>query len=138
MTDAAVATNPSVTLKPEAIEAEKFKDEKPEDRMKRLNLSAIPYHTYETEQIAKAAAAKAPKDVPYKYEANGYTVEEREYKTAKDAGLPKDTEEFVPYTRYVVTADGFEKGFETKQAAEMYARTHAESHKDMPADVSKA
>lgn len=120
-----------VTIKPSAIEDKR--DEKPEDRMKRLNLSNLPGHTYETEQIQKQRDKEiADKgEVKYEFKANGYTVTEFEDKT-----VAKDPEGKFP-KRYKVSAEGFELVIGTKAAAENYALTHAEAHKDLPATVSK-
>ncbi len=121
----AVPTAEGVVLKPEAIQSAAPTDETREERMKRLNLSDLPYHTYESEQAMKASheEVKAKGDVPYEYKANGYTVTE-----VDDKDLP---------AKYKVTADGFEKFFAEKRDAEVYVETHAEAHKDLPATISK-
>ena len=115
-----------VTLKPEAI-AKTETDETKDERKKRLNISDIPYHTYETEQamIARDKEVADAGPVAYEYKANGYTVTEVEPET-KD-GLKK----------YKVTAEDFEKVFLGKRDAEIYVETHALAHKDLPATISK-
>jgi hypothetical protein len=106
----------SVTLKPSAIEKDGPTNETKEQRMKRLNLSEVPYHTYETEQKAIAAAKALPVNKPYVFKANGYTV------TDKDAVVPEGAD---AKKEYVVTADGFLHTFADKRSAEIYVTTHS-------------
>lgn len=89
-----------------------------------------PYHTAETHEIAKSRAEELKgQDKPYEYCANGYTV--REVDAAE--GVTTDNGKV-----YEVTAGEFQTTFTTKRAAEIYAESHAEAHKDMPATISKA
>ncbi len=115
-----------VKLKPSAVEVDQ--KEKPEDRMKRLNLSAEPYHNYETEQIAKGNAedAKKDEDKPYEFTANGYTVTE-----ADDNA--KDLDESLK--KYVITGEDFTREVLGKRNAEVFALTHSAAHAAMPATV---
>lgn len=115
-----------VTIKEDAIDRTK-QDESAEDRKKRLNISDIPGHNYETEQIqkdrAKEIADADPK--PYEYRKNGYVVKEIEGANQL-ASDPKDAN-----TLYEVTAgEDFKQVFNTKRAAEIYAETHAPHRKD--------
>lgn len=95
--------------------------------------SNLPYHTAETEKIAKDRAkeqeGKDPE--PYKYEANGYTVEEYE------AANPQATKPEDANKMWRVTADGFEQAFNNQTAAEIFVRTHSPEFKNMPAGVPK-
>lgn len=109
--------------KPEEVETSTVDpspvEETKEERMKRLNISDLPGHTYETEQIQKQRQEELAKEdpKPYEFKANGYTVTEIE---GKD-GLP---------ATYLVTAEGYEKGFGNKREAEIWAETHARHFAD--------
>jgi hypothetical protein len=132
----------TVTLKPSAVEVNK--DERAEDRMKRLNLSNVPGHTYETEQIAKdrAEELKGKDAEPYKYEANGYIVKEADEQPESFTSSVESNNltgsELDGLRLYTVTAEGdFTKNIVGKRNAEIYVTTHAEAHKDLPATISK-
>ena len=113
----AVVQDATVELKPAAVEVKQPKEE--------WKGSDMPYHNADTAKIQESAAKKLPKDAPYKFEANGYTVTKDE---------PRDG---APDTWTVKADGGFIKGGLLSQAsAENYALTHAEAHKDTPATVS--
>jgi hypothetical protein len=101
-----------------------------------------PYHTEETYRIAQEREKDA-KDKKYEFKANGYTVTERD---AKKGEVPNPIDPTVVAQlgdqykpkMWDVTAENFLMTFNTANAAENYALTHAEAHKDLPATVSKA
>jgi hypothetical protein len=122
------APEEGVKIKESAIE--KPTDESAEDRMKRLNISNLPGHTYETEHISKQRQdeLKSQDSKDYEYKANGYTVSEFEQDEPEGVG-----DDYEPVKAYKVTAEGFEKVFASKNEAAMFVETHAAQFKDMPA-----
>jgi len=103
-----------------------------------------PYHNPETYQLAKDRAEEQKgQNKPYEFKANGYTVTERD---AREGEIPNPIDPAVIEAlgdqykpkMYDVTAGDFLMTFNTARAAENYALTHAEAHKDLPATVSKA
>lgn len=83
----------------------------PLKQVKDENISDLPYHTKETEKLAEERIASLPVEpAPYEFKANGYTVKEAEVGKLEI---------------FMVTADGFEKGFASQREAEIYVTTHA-------------
>lgn len=128
-----------VTIKPSAIEPKPISA----DGVGPNAVHLPPYHNAETAKIAEDRKDDG-KDKPYEFSANGYTVVERD---AKDTDAPASLDPALiaalgsdfKHKMWDVTADGdFLMTFNTKNAAENYALTHAEAHKDLPATVSKA
>lgn len=86
--------------------------------------SHLPYHTAATEKIAEsnAKAAEKNKDKPYRYEINGYVVEEVE------GTNPQPTDEADANTIWEVTSKDegkFKQQFFNRRAAEIFAETHS-------------
>jgi hypothetical protein len=124
MTEAEIAEQKANEAKPEAEASPATKEYSGVLTGKPEQVEALPpYHNAETAKIAEDRA-KDVEDKPYEFVANGYTVKE----VKGENGLP-DT--------YVVTAEGFELSLPTKNAAEVYATTHSEAHKDLPVGFSK-
>jgi hypothetical protein len=116
------------------VSGKPLKDEKKVDPALDFASSSLPYHTKETEQIqadrTKELEGKEPE--PYKYEANGYTVEEI------DGPNPQTTSEENKNKLYKVTGNDLaETVFNNKTAAEIFVRTHSPEFARMPAGVPK-